>query len=583
MRLLLALLLGLLPASLSAQEVTPTEITLPQVVLPSSDAIKQRTFVQLAWNAELGRLDRVRVSVVDPLASLDLTLSWKTDAQVIDAGALTGEGKLSWTQPGTRPYDPAGRVAYYEGAVEAGRFEGQGRYWHRSGTVYEGKWTAGLMEGTGILQFGDGRSYQGGFKAGWFHGQGTLNARDGSMISGRFEAGILQGRAELTHRDGVRFATYWRDGKEDLTKRQRLDGQAFEPRLAQGAVYNDVSLLVSVDLRLPPAQQGDRSFFVEYQSRLENGALVVFPDSDEFMARWRGPGQLEKTQFGFFNFFTEANFLMSFENRGVQPVEIIGGYLNVSASQQDLDPYISHNEQLDCGEQTLTKIYLTNWGWAQPQNASIEGGLISRDGSRIVVPLNVPNVGGWPNPELDFAQALSQSDPVLASLAVQPVVCPTSDQEACLEQGKASGAFGAIGDTLYLGLNGAVNADYYGVLSYDWTDRTGAVQRKGSPLRAKLKVGTLVAASECGEGSDFDSPFPAPFKLPFESAAYRYPFLLNGRINPGTIANWNFQIDSDKSSRHLFDVVLQLSDGREVRSGPIDLTYFKRADPYAIR
>ncbi len=583
MKPLLVILLCLLPAAASSQEIVPTEITLPEVVLPVPEAVAERSFVQLAWNAELGRLDRVRLSVADPLAPLDLTLSWKTDAQVIDAGALTGQGRLSWTQPGTRPYDPAGTVAYFDGALEDGRFEGQGRYWHRSGTVYEGDWAAGLMEGQGTLQFGDGRSYQGGFSSGKFHGQGTLNARDGAMISGRFEASILQGRAELTQRDGVRFETFWRDGSEDLTRRRRLDGQAFEPLLAQSAVYDDVSLLVSVDLRLPELQRGDRSFYVEYQSRLENGALVVFPDSDEFMERWRGPGQLQKTQFGFYVFFTPANFIMSFENRGVQPVEVIGGYLNVSASQQDLDPYITYNEQLDCGEQTLTKLFFTNWGWAQPQNASIEGGLISTDGSRIVVPLNVPSVEGWPRPKLDFAQALSQSDPVLASLAVQPVICPTSDQEACLEQGKASGAFGAVGDTLYLGLNGAVNADYYGVLSYDWADRTGAIQRKGSPVRAKLKVGTLVAASECGEGSDFDSPFPAPFKLPFESAAYRYPFLLNGRINPGTIANWNFQIDSDKSSRHLFEVVLQLSDGREVRSGPIDLTYFKRADPYAIR
>lgn len=561
--------------------LAPATVSLPPVILPAAEDVNTRQFVQLAWNAVEGRLDRVLLELDDPLASQNLELTWRTAAPHVEAGRLTGSGRLSWRLPGTKPYDPKSEVAYYEGQIQDGQFSGAGRYWHRSGTVYEGQWSGGLMSGTGHLQFGHGGGYQGQFVNGLFEGRGHLFSRAGEELQGVFEKGLLDGQATYIRRDGSAFETVWSAGIEDAASRRLLPSKLFVPLMAQGQVHADVSLLVSVDRRLPDQFAGNRTFFVDYQSRIRDGALYVFPDSDAFMAEWRGTAELRRTAFGFYDFFVPANFVMSFENRGLQPVQVVGGYLNVRGSEQDLEPYITFSTELDCGELTLTKVHLTNWGWSQPQNASIEGGLISTDGTQYVLSLNVPSLPRWPKAEINFAQALVQGSPVLAALSRAPLNCGGLQGGTCLAQAKRNGQLGAVAAALYMGSNNAIQADFYGTLNYEWVDRLGQTQRTKSPLRANLKVGSLVATSECGEGSDFGNPFPAPFVLPEEAPAYQYPFLLNGTVFPGTVSNWGFQIDSPKSSRHVFEVVLQLSDGREVRSGPIDLTYFKRADPHS--
>ena len=84
------------------------------------------------------------------------------------------------------------RNVTYQGAFQAGVYEGEGSLYRGDGTLcYEGSWRRGVMHGAGVMYAPNGKDveYRGGFADGYFHGVGTLWDRRGRRHAGVFERG----------------------------------------------------------------------------------------------------------------------------------------------------------------------------------------------------------------------------------------------------------------------------------------------------------------------------------------------------------------------------------------------------------
>lgn len=66
-----------------------------------------------------------------------------------------------------------------------------------------------------------------------------------------------------------------------------------------------------------------------------------------------------------------------------------------------------------------------------------------------------------------------------------------------------------------------------------------------------------------------------PFMLKLDAAPYRLPMPIADSVAAGVTARWRLSFDAPESSNHAFELVLELSDGREVKSQTISLNYFK--------
>jgi hypothetical protein len=62
--------------------------------------------------------------------------------------------------------------------------------------------------------------------------------------------------------------------------------------------------------------------------------------------------------------------------------------------------------------------------------------------------------------------------------------------------------------------------------------------------------------------------------LRLDASNYRIPVAFRSNSPAGRTAQLTLPIKANKSSQHDFEVVLQLSDGREIRSRPINLLYY---------
>ncbi len=563
-------------------QITPRSNNEIDAILPGLTEDRSRRFVQLMWMEQENRLRRVSFHLDDPLAEFDLDLAWQPKAP-FDLGAQAlghwGDGRLVWRKKGARPYDHLAVLATYEGRITDGKFDGQGRYWHDSGLVYEGGWSKGKLEGQGIIHWPDGDSYSGSFEHSLPHGHGRLVTRYGGVFVGNYSKGQRHGTGRVTLPDGRSYHSVWLEGREALEQRQ-WEFPTQHLQLAQAANQPGIRFGVSVDRRVPPELSAN--LYAGYDSRSDGNGLIVYPMDQSFMDRWRGRAELVSEAVDLFDTDTmhhPANFVMSLENSGPQPVQIVAGFLAVQSSTPDLDPFINLRTPIDCGNRTEGRVFLRNWGWSSPIGAKIEGGIITRDGTRYLASINSAQILGWPNAEVDFSTTLQQIGPRIASMATSDLICATADYAGCLATAQAQGLIGALSEAAYVKRN-AIMVDYFGTLSYAWSDANGQAKQKASQIRFPLKIGQFQQTAECGEGSDAPSAFETAFQLQLDQQGYQVQFPFNVAIAQGQLSSWTFQIDAPASSRHNFQVVLQLSDGRQIASQLIDLTYFKPRSIY---
>jgi hypothetical protein len=125
-----------------------------------------------------------------------------------------------------------------------------------------------------------------------------------------------------------------------------------------------------------------------------------------------------------------------------------------------------------------------------------------------------------------------------------------------------------------------------GELDYSWQDSKSNVQNWSHPFKATLPLGFLKRTGECGEGGGPQIVTTKAQQFKLDTTGYKIPIAYQTTVAPSRTVPLVFPIEALKSSVHDFSVVIQLANGREIRSRPIDLLYyrprwFREETPYA--
>lgn len=116
-----------------------------------------------------------------------------------------------------------GRKASYEGELEEGQPQGEGKATFANGDIYEGDWELGSLSGKGTYNWTDGDIYVGDWDGNERHGQGRQTYADGSIYEGSWDKGVWQGRGKLTDAKGV-YNGNWIEGKRTGKGTQKYKG-----------------------------------------------------------------------------------------------------------------------------------------------------------------------------------------------------------------------------------------------------------------------------------------------------------------------------------------------------------------------
>lgn len=108
----------------------------------------------------------------------------------------------------------SGDTVRYEGQLDAGVPDGNGKAVFQNGQIYDGAWRAGKKEGQGTLTFPDGGEFVGTFDNN-IQEKGMLRRADGTEYSGNWKDGKLTGDGSARWPDGSRYTGTWKQGKFD--------------------------------------------------------------------------------------------------------------------------------------------------------------------------------------------------------------------------------------------------------------------------------------------------------------------------------------------------------------------------------
>ena len=161
----------------------------------------------------------------------------------------------------------------------------------------------------------------------------------------------------------------------------------------------------------------------------------------------------------------------------------------------------------------------------------------------------------------------------LAASSKSGFVCRSGlSKPACLEQVKSTGIFGSIASQV--GLRNDTSDIYVsarGTLDYNWR---GGSQTRSSPYNVLLPLGHIKIEAECGEGGEREVVAANALQLRLDQTGYRLPISFQRSIPAGRTSQYEVTLKAAKSSQHDFTVVLQLADGREISSRPVNLVYY---------
>lgn len=566
----------------------------PRVVLagPFFEATGQwRTKVQLVFEPTTRRLTRRTYTVWDASPSRDLDFTWQpADPRHDKAGRLDGQGHLVWRLRDMPAYDRASIVAEYSGTLRNGRMEGIGIYVDRAGFSYDGRWHDGLMDGPGKLQLPAGEEYIGRFTKGKADGDGRLIDIAGEVYEGQFADGSKHGRGSTTLPNGISYPSVWNEGQEDERSRK--------VRLAQAGntlpdTRDDVRIGVSVERRLPPdVIKNDDALW--YNSANTTDGFQIRPANDRLLKMWREKAELQLTlaeesqqwNIGILGptreQFVPLNLRIELQNKSTSPIQMTGLYLDIRKSSTETKPAIQMTvgSVNDCNGRLYagfsSALTFRNFGWSPAEGVGLQ--------------LSLPNPQGGESPftvnkkpgDLDKTTTVDVEGD-LKSMAVdtnylktlkEGFVCNSQAPAQCLNKFRATGKLGKLANYVQLSDITFV-LKFASVLTYSWRDAKGSPQNWTQPFTATLPLG-YIKPSGCGAergGPQIITTKAQQFRL--DASGYRIPIAYQASLAPTRTIPLVLPVEAAKSSSHDFAVVVQLSDGREIRSRPINLLYYR--------
>ena len=123
----------------------------------------------------------------------------------------------------------------YEGYIQNGKRNGQGKYTFASGAFYEGEWKNHKQHGHGRYVSSKGWSYEGDWVNDKMHGMGRYTYADGSFYEGEFANDKFEGEGKRVFASGAVYEGGWHNDKMHGTGRYTFaDGSYYEGELADG-------------------------------------------------------------------------------------------------------------------------------------------------------------------------------------------------------------------------------------------------------------------------------------------------------------------------------------------------------------
>ncbi|CAG9461651.1 unnamed protein product [Pedinophyceae sp. YPF-701] len=130
----------------------------------------------------------------------------------LEDGIAHGEGKM--TYPGELDEDGEEKPGdTYEGNLNMGVRQGQGKYTWASGAYYDGEYNENKKHGEGFMKFPDGGMYAGQWKDDLIHGKGIYTYPNGDIYDGEFVEGKKHGKGNFLHKESQsQYVGEFKDG-----------------------------------------------------------------------------------------------------------------------------------------------------------------------------------------------------------------------------------------------------------------------------------------------------------------------------------------------------------------------------------
>jgi hypothetical protein len=607
---LLALCTALSPAAARAEAV-PTAIPTAASGLPPLAAVPiWAERMQVVYDPETRRAERMRVRVADPHPFMGLDFQWEPDAgnwPGVDAeGRAEGPGRLVWRVPGTPAYDPRAVHHSFRGTLLAGRFEGPGTLRYRDGARREGTWRAGMLEGIGREIDAEGNRYEGGFAGGLRAGPGLYQARAGWSWEGPFVAGAMHGTGQMRHPGGDAEIVAHAAGRRvtppaDPPLPDRLLAGLLPAQ--GGAQAERTTLVAGADLRMAAQQD------LRYTHLITPEQIAIHPDHAVIAKAWNGT--LRTGPDGFFDpatltgedEFWAAELLMAptyddffafldaqLALTGGEPVTLAGLSLEVERSEPHLQPMLAVYSNVGCfGHRPDFRLYNAGWGPVEAATARFRfvNPATGVAGNRLH---ELPIAGFDATRALDLRQTLGAAGVDLATLAGDRFNCPPGvDPQSCLAALLSQVRFGELEGLVDLLAPGEhsggepVGTRLDGVLSIDWRDTDGSLRRYSQGFTARISLVALATGQELAEmGAGGAMPAEAPdfieVRLPTSGRSYSMalPVRGNPRVRDYTL---KLKLAAERSSVHHFRIAARFDDGSVRQSLPIVMHYYRPRSP----
>lgn len=593
--LALVLTTSLVAPSLAGAVTLVDPASFSSTVWPGSGPGEMRSWVQLVWNPVTRQLERVGYAAWDPIPALGLDLQWTPDdPAAIAPGPISGKGTLTFRRPGAAAYDPSGTVAQYRGMLRDGRADGAGQFLDSGGFAYEGEWRSGLMDGQGRLSLANGDEYVGQFLAGRRQGQGVFIDSTGAIYDGSFAAGERDGEGLFVPASGDAYRADWAMGEEVPGTRDMLPiGLVPYPRLtnAQFAELDGVRIGIVAERRPHNYELGLDP--LSYTSRSDGQLLNILPDDQRLLDVWHGHVPINMTAEEIEAFdststtpsflgpeerFDPMSLVFEIENSTLDPLSVVGGYLNVTSSARSREPAMQVRPvpRDPCSGQVefLPQFFVDNFGWSIADNASINVAAGSVDGRSQGTLVNVPLGAVIDSSKVDVTEQLTALGLNTDYVAHNKLTCTDpNDERLCLGELRQSGNFGQLSEFISLDYL-TVTVAIAGTLDYDWSAADGTMHHKSSPFSVVLPIASVASDAECGEGGEIIPVSHDPFMLRLDESNYKIAIPFAGDVDTGFTSRWRIELQAPETSEHDFQLVLLLAGGEQIASRPVHLTYF---------